>query len=67
MVSGIVMMTLYPLAAAMAEMAIPVLPDVGSMIVPPGFSLPVCSASSMMALPIRSLADPAGFLYSSFV
>src|SRR3954468_5484892 len=44
----------------------PVLPDVGSTIVPPGFSFPSRSAASIIASPIRSLFDPPGFMYSSF-
>ena len=35
------------------------------MIVPPGFSLPVCSASSIIALPTRSFTLPAGLKSSS--
>ena len=44
----------------------PVLPEVGSTIVPPGFSLPSASAFSIIAKPIRSLTEPPGFRYSSF-
>src|SRR5215475_10106000 len=43
----------------------PVLPDVGSTIVPPGLSLPSRSACSIIASPIRSLTEPPGFRYSS--
>src|SRR5205807_1144984 len=43
----------------------PVLPEVGSMMVPPGRSLPVRSASSTMVRPIRSLTLPPGFSCSS--
>ena len=43
----------------------PVLPEVGSMITEPGFSLPLASASSIMALAIRSFTLPAGLKYSS--
>src|SRR4051794_41957319 len=43
----------------------PVLPDVGSTIVPPGWSFPSCSALSIIARPIRSFTDPPGFRYSS--
>ena len=42
------------------------LPLVGSMITAPGFNFPFASASSIMALAIRSLALPAGLKYSSF-
>src|SRR3954471_8996281 len=44
----------------------PVLPDVGSTIVPPGFSFPSRSAASIIASPIRSLFEPPGFMNSSF-
>src|SRR5439155_1184893 len=53
------------MAAAMARPT-PVLPDVGSTIVPPGRSLPSRSAASIMRRPIRSLTEPPGFRYSSF-
>ena len=43
----------------------PVLPEVGSMMTEPGFSRPVASASSIMALAMRSLTEPAGLKYSS--
>ena len=43
----------------------PVLPEVGSMITEPGFSRPFCSASSIIALAMRSFTDPAGLKYSS--
>src|SRR2546430_1431583 len=36
----------------------PVLPEVPSMMVPPGFSRPFFSASSIMAMPMRSLTEP---------
>src|SRR5438309_11426682 len=45
----------------------PVLPEVGSMIVPPGLSFPERSASSIMARPMRSLIDPPGFARSDFI
>ena len=44
----------------------PVLPEVGSTIVPPGFSFPSCSAFSIIASPMRSLTEPPGLRYSSF-
>src|SRR3954470_3095814 len=44
----------------------PVLPDVGSTIVPPGFSFPSRSAASIIASPIRSLTEPPGLRNSSF-
>src|SRR3954463_12812341 len=40
---------------------VPVLPDVGSTMVPPGLSLPSRSAASMSATATRSLMDPPGF------
>ena len=43
----------------------PVLPDVGSMIVPPGGSAPDASAASTMRSAIRSLTDPPGLKYST--
>ena len=44
----------------------PVLPEVGSMMTEPGFSWPLASASSIIALAIRSFTLPAGLKYSSF-
>src|SRR5436190_1456727 len=44
----------------------PVLPEVGSTIVPPGLSFPSRSACSIIGRPIRSLTDPPGFRCSSF-
>src|SRR5436305_650509 len=44
----------------------PVLPDVGSTIVPPGFNFPSRSAASIIGSPMRSFTDPPGFRYSSF-
>ncbi len=66
MVSGIVRMTLYPLVTAIAARPMPVFPDVGSMMVAPGASLPSFSASSIMALATLSFTEPAGLKYSSF-
>ena len=43
----------------------PVLPAVASIIVPPGFSSPDFSASSMIESPIRSLIEPPGLLDSN--
>src|SRR5436309_15453265 len=43
----------------------PVLPEVGSTIVPPGFSFPSRSACSIIARPIRSFSEPPGLRYSS--
>jgi hypothetical protein len=46
MLSGITSTSLYPFTAATIARPTPVLPDVGSIIVPPLRSLPVASASS---------------------
>ena len=43
------MISLYPFAAAIEASPIPVFPDVGSIIVPPGNNLPDFSASSIIA------------------
>ena len=43
----------------------PVLPDVPSMIVPPGFSRPAFSASSIILTAIRSLIELPGLKVSS--
>ena len=43
----------------------PVLPEVGSMRVAPGFRAPDFSASSIMDLATRSFTEPAGLKYSS--
>src|SRR5437763_5067463 len=43
----------------------PVLPEVGSTIVPPGLSFPSRSACSIIARPIRSFTEPPGLRYSS--
>ena len=66
MVSGITMMILYPLAAATEASPIPVFPDVGSIIVAPGFNAPYFSASSIIFFAILSFTLPAGLKYSSF-
>ena len=44
----------------------PVLPLVGSMIVPPGTSMPSRSAASIIARQMRSFTLPPGFRFSSF-
>src|SRR5262249_39411264 len=63
--SGITMTQRYPLTAASIASATPVLPDVGSTIVPPGPSSPRRSASSIIALAILSLTEPPGLNHSS--
>ena len=45
---------------------IPVFPEVGSIITESFLSLPVFSASSIIAFAILSLTEPAGLKYSSF-
>ena len=44
---------------------IPVLPEVGSTMVPPGVNSPLFSAASTMRSAIRSLTDPPGLKYST--
>src|SRR5690349_7236566 len=45
----------------------PVLPEVGSTILPPGLSLPLFSASSTIASAIRSLIDAPGLTRSCLI
>src|SRR3989338_8176859 len=65
-VSGMVRTHRYPFTAAAIESPIPVLPDVGSMIVPPFFNKPDLAASSIMLKHILSLTLPPGLKFSSF-
>src|SRR5882724_587174 len=51
------------MAATMARPT-PVLPEVGSMMVPPGFNAPLCSAACTMDSAMRSLIEPPGLLRS---
>src|SRR3712207_5201644 len=44
---------------------VPVLPDVGSMIVPPGLRRPSRSAASTRRIATRSLIEPPGLKYST--
>src|SRR6266576_1399364 len=44
----------------------PVLPEVGSTMVPPGFRRPSRSAASIIRSPMRSFTLPPGFSISSF-
>ena len=46
---------------------IPVFPEVGSMMVPPGFNAPDASAASTMASAIRSLIEPPGLTRSCLI
>ena len=55
----------YPLAWATMANPTPVLPLVGSTIVPPGLSLPSRSAASIILTAIRSFTDPPGLRYST--
>jgi hypothetical protein len=45
----------------------PVLPEVGSMMVPPGLSAPRASAASTMDSAMRSLIEPPGLLRSDLI
>ena len=45
----------------------PVLPDVGSMMVPPGLSCPLASAASTIASATRSLMEPPGLARSDLI
>jgi hypothetical protein len=54
------------LSAAAIARPVPVLPLVGSTIVPPGFSLPSRSAASTRAIAARSLIEPPGLSASIF-
>jgi hypothetical protein len=65
MLSGMVTISLYPRAAAVNASPIPVLPLVGSMIVPPGRSLPSRSAAVIIDTPMRSFTDHRGLKFSS--
>jgi len=60
------MITLYPLTAPANANPIPVLPEVGSMIVKPGFKIPPASADSIILLAIRSFTEPPALKYSHF-
>src|SRR5919112_5532970 len=44
---------------------VPVLPEVGSMIVPPGRRRPSASAASTIRIATRSLIEPPGLKYST--
>ena len=64
--SGMTKTHLYPLIAAPIANPTPVLPEVASTMVPPGRRSPRRSASSMIAIPMRSLTEPPGFKNSAF-
>ena len=63
--SVVVKTHLYPLTTAAIASPIPVLPDVPSTIVPPGFSSPARSASSIILTAMRSLIELPGLNVSS--
>src|SRR4028119_78853 len=60
MLSGMTSTSLWPLTAATIARPMPVLPDVGSTIVPPGRSAPDFSAPSTLATAIRALVARRG-------
>ena len=60
MVSGMVMMTLYPRAAPTMARPTPVFPEVASTMVPPGLRSPEASAARTMDRAMRSLTEAAG-------
>src|SRR5688572_26270763 len=66
MSSGIVMMRRYPFTADTSASPIPVLPVVGSTMVPPGLRAPLRSAASTIATPMRSFTLPPGLRDSTF-
>ncbi len=55
----------YPLRWATIASPIPVFPEVGSTMVPPGRSSPDLSAASTMRSAMRSLTLPPGLKYST--
>jgi hypothetical protein len=62
--SVVVKTHLYPLITAAIASPIPVLPEVPSMIVPPGFRAPLLSASSIILTAMRSLIELPGLVVS---
>src|SRR5690606_12857573 len=62
--SDITKIHLYPFTMAANAKPIPVLPDVPSMIVPPGCKRPSASASSIILRAIRSLVELPGLKVS---
>src|SRR5882672_1179408 len=63
--SVVVKTHLYPRTAATSASPMPVLPEVPSIIVPPGLSRPFFSASSIMVMPMRSFTEPPGLVNSA--
>ena len=66
MLSGIVKISRYPLAAQTKARAIPVLPEVGSTSTVPGLIRPAVSAAAIIETPIRSLTESNGLKNSHF-
>ena len=64
--SVVVKMHLYPFTTAAIARPMPVLPDVPSMMVPPGLSRPARSASSIILTAMRSLIELPGLKVSIF-
>ena len=60
------MTTLYPLVLPIIANEIPVLPEVGSMIILPDFSFPSFSAASIIPNAALSLTLPPMLYFSSF-
>src|SRR6185295_1069552 len=67
MLSGMTRTSLYPLTAATMARPMPVLPEVGSTITPPGLSLPDASASTTIDSAMRSLIDAPGLTRSCLI
>ncbi len=63
--SGTTKTARYPFTAAAMASPTPVLPAVGSTIVPPGPRRPSRSAVSIMRIAIRSFTEPPGLKYST--
>ena len=63
--SGMTQITRYPFCTPTKVNPMPVFPDVASMIVIPGFSLPSFCAASMTCLATRSLILPPGLRNSA--
>jgi hypothetical protein len=64
--SGMQKTVLKPMMQAAIASPTPVLPEVHSTIVPPGFKWPASSAASIIETPIRSFALPPGLKDSTF-
>ena len=64
--SEITQIILYPLIIAASASPIPVLPEVPSIIVPPGLRIPAASASSTICKAMRSFTELPGLKVSYF-